>query len=163
MQDLTEPQAQVADPQRFFRVVGKELDQGLPGGRPILVAQDLREILPVEGRRGNGVRRGRCRGVQGQLLRAVGGRIRHTGHRRRQRLPALLELLHNDGPSVLFLRREVVLAGDQLLQPGGGPAPGDVYGAAGGIPPKLNILRGVNDSPVAAVLIGLTVTIPGQC
>ena len=73
MQDLTEPQAQVVDPQSFFRVVGKELDQGLPGGRPILVAQDLREILPVEGRRGNGVRRGRRRGVQGQLLRAVGG------------------------------------------------------------------------------------------
>ena len=163
MWNLTKPQAQVAGPQRFLRVVREELDQGLPGGRPILVAQDFREILPVEGRRGDrvwrGQRRSRRRSVQGQLLRAVGRRICHTGYRLGQRLSPLLELPHNGVPAFFFRWCEIVLAGDQLLQPGGGPAPGNVYAAAGGIPPKLNILRGINDSPVAAVLIGLAVCV----
>ena len=127
MQDLSEPQAEVAGPQRFLRVVREELNQGLPGGRPVLVVQNLGEILPPEGRRGNGVRRGcrrTCRwGVQGQLLRAVGRRIRHTGHRRGQRLSPLLELPYHGVPAFLFLWRKVVLAGHKLLQPGGGPVP----------------------------------------
>ena len=52
MQDLAKPQAQIADPQMFLRVVGKELGQGLPGGAPIFMAQNFREILFVEGRQG---------------------------------------------------------------------------------------------------------------
>ena len=68
MQDLTKPQAQIADPQVFLRVGGEEPGQGLPGGAPIFMPQDFREILFMEGRRGgrrradglSGGRRGEC-------------------------------------------------------------------------------------------------------
>ena len=63
MQDLAKSQAQIADPQVLLRVVGKKLGQSLPGGAPIFIPQNFREILFVEGRQANGLsggRRGEC-------------------------------------------------------------------------------------------------------
>ena len=167
MQDLAKPQAQIADPQMFLRVVGKELGQGLPGGAPIFMAQNFREILFVEGRQGgrrradglSGGLRDEC--VQGKLLRLHGRRIGGAGHRGRQRFPALLKAPHDSVPAAFFHRSEIVLSGCQLLQPCRRPAPWDVYGPAGLVTPELDVFRGIDHRPVASVLIGLAVGVKG--